>query len=64
MDLFFYINEKFVVVLKNRISELVNSVYFDLVIKFISVDDKKINNPRIKVTHTSVCVHLVALVLF
>ena len=41
MDLFFYINEKFVVVLKNRISELVNSVYFDLVIKFISVDDKK-----------------------
>ena len=35
------INEKFGAVLKNRISELANSVYFDEIIKFIGFEDKK-----------------------
>ena len=50
MNLILYINEKFVAVLKNRISELVNSVYFDVIIKFIGVQENKINNLRIKVS--------------
>ena len=48
MNLILYINEKFVAVLKNRISELVNSVYFDVIIKFIGVQENKINNLRNK----------------